>query len=259
LNAGRRELPESDCPKTSLIAVTEAKPAPVAAWARSIGRFARKTHAQVGTLIIVEMPTLAPRATRRSIGPIHPRRTKPAPPHRQAWPRPQTPRVKPSQREWLHSRSERSWALPELSFSRARSASPGASCGASRRPAANRSATAAQPPTHGHPEPGISATIALLIRQPAAPAAGSRENPNALEFTLRVTSPTANRSLVDGRTRSQRRQWLVAYPGAWSAGAAARKVGCRHALPPCACGSLIVRRSAFATRMASICPATKPG
>ena len=187
----------SDCPKTSLIAVTEAKPAPVAAWARSIGRFARKTHAQVGTLIIVEMPTLAPRATRRSIGPIHPRRTKPAPPHRQAWPRPQTPRVKPSQREWLHSRSERSWALPELSFSRARSASPGASCGASRRPAANRSATAAQPPTHGHPEPGIS------LRSRSSSASQRRRRPAP------VRTPTRWNSHFASHPRPQIEAWLM--------------------------------------------------
>ena len=37
------------------------------------------------------------------------------------------------------------------------------------------------------------------------------------------------------------------------------KVGCRHALPPCACGSLTGRHSAFATWVASICPGTKPG
>jgi SRSO17 transposase len=65
------------------------------------------------------------------------------------------------------------------------------------------------------------------------------------------TSPTAN--------RSQRRQCSLAHPGARSAGAAARKVGCRHALPPCACGSLTGRHSAFATWVASICPGTKPG
>ena len=44
-----------------------------------------------------------------------------------------------------------------------------------------------------------------------------------------------------------------------SAGAAARKGGCRHALPPCACGSLTGHRSVSAPWVVSICPGTKPG
>jgi hypothetical protein len=72
------------------------------------------------------------------------------------------------------------------SLPRPHSASPGASHVASRTPAANRSATAAQPPTHGHLEPG--SLRRSVPSHPTTSAAGGRvrQNLNALEATLRV-------------------------------------------------------------------------
>ncbi len=108
-------------------------------------------------------------------------------------PAPQTTRAAPLQPEWPRSRSERSRALPASSLPRPHSASPGASHVASRTPAANRSATAAQPRHTATWNQGLCDDPCRLIRRPAPPAAGSvrtstrRKPPFASSLTSNIT------------------------------------------------------------------------